>query len=34
LGSVAIVRDDESFAAQVLSRLGIISERVRAAVGH
>jgi ATP-dependent Clp protease ATP-binding subunit ClpA len=30
----AIVRDEESFAAQILSRLGVTAERVRAAVGH
>jgi ATP-dependent Clp protease ATP-binding subunit ClpC len=31
---VAVVRDEESFAAQVLARLGVTPERVRAAVGE
>jgi ATP-dependent Clp protease ATP-binding subunit ClpA len=31
---LAIVRDEQSFAAQLLTRLGVTPERVRAAVGH
>ncbi|MGH2472932.1 MAG: Clp protease N-terminal domain-containing protein [Candidatus Limnocylindria bacterium] len=31
---LAIVRDEESFAPQILSRLGVTAERVRTAVGH
>jgi len=31
---LTIVRDEESFAVQILSRLGVTAERVRAAVGH
>jgi ATP-dependent Clp protease ATP-binding subunit ClpC len=31
---VAIVRDEESFATQILKRLGVTPARVRAAVGH
>jgi ATP-dependent Clp protease ATP-binding subunit ClpA len=31
---LAVVRDDQSFAAQILARLGVTPEHVRAAVGH
>ena len=31
---LAIVRDEQSFGAQLLTRLGVTPERVRAAVGH
>ena len=31
---LAIVRDEQSFGAQLLARLGVTPERVRAAVGH
>ena len=31
---LAIVRDDQSFGAQLLTRLGVTPERVRAVVGH
>jgi ATP-dependent Clp protease ATP-binding subunit ClpA len=31
---LAIVREEESFAVQILTRLGVTGERVRAAVGH
>jgi ATP-dependent Clp protease ATP-binding subunit ClpA len=31
---LAIVRDEQSFAVQILSRLDVTAERVRAAVGH
>jgi ATP-dependent Clp protease ATP-binding subunit ClpA len=31
---LAIVRDEQSFAVQILARLGVTPERVRAAVGH
>ncbi len=31
---LAIVHDEQSFGAQLLTRLGVTPERVRAAVGH
>jgi ATP-dependent Clp protease ATP-binding subunit ClpA len=31
---LAVVRDEQSFAVQILARLGVTAERVRAAVGH
>jgi ATP-dependent Clp protease ATP-binding subunit ClpA len=31
---LAIVRDDQTFGAQLLTRLGVTPERVRAVVGH
>ena len=31
---LAIVRDEQSFGAQLLTRLGVTPEQVRAAVGH